>query len=72
MSSSSALALNADEVAVLNQGKMLQASLEIYSPLTDAQFPADSTVGNRAQSLSALKVGSGHIVHVDDDAHPTQ
>jgi hypothetical protein len=65
-------ALNADEVAVLNQGKMLQASLEIYSPLTDAQFPADSTVGNRAQSLSALKVGSGHIVHVDDDAHPTQ
>ena len=65
-------ALNADEVAVLGQGRMLQASLEVYSPLTDAQFPADSTVGNLAQSLAALKVGSGRIVHVDDDAHPTQ
>ena len=45
---------------------MLQASLEIYSPLVDAQFRPESLVDNRAQSLSALRVGSGRIVHVDE------
>jgi hypothetical protein len=65
-------ALNADEVAALGQGRLLQASLEVYSPLTDAQFPADSTVSNLAQSLAALRVGSGRIVHADDDARPTE
>jgi len=58
--------LNADEVAASNQGKMLKGSLEIYAPLTDADFKADSTIENRAQSLTALKVGSDRVVHVDE------
>ena len=58
-------ASNADEVAALSQGKLLKASLEIYSPLTDADFKADGTVQNRAQSLTAFKVGGG-IVHADE------
>ena len=60
-------ALNLDEVAVLNQGKMLQSSLEVYAPLVDAQFQAGSMVENRAQSLAGLKIGSGRIVHIEDD-----
>ena len=59
-------ALNADEVAALHAGKMLKGSLEVYSPLTDAEFKTDGTVENRAQSLTALKVGSDRIVHVDE------
>jgi hypothetical protein len=41
-------ALNADEAAALFSGTLLQASLEIYAPLTESQFE------NRAQSLSVL------------------
>ena len=59
-------ALNADEVAALHAGKMLKGSLEIYSPLTDVDFKADGTVENRAQSLTAFKVGSDRIVHGDE------
>jgi len=59
-------ALNADEVDALHAGKMLKGSLEIYSPLTDADFKADGTVENRAQSLTAFKVGSDRIVHADE------
>jgi GDSL-like Lipase/Acylhydrolase family len=59
-------ALNADEVAALNAGKMLKGSLEIYSPLTDADVKADSTIDNRAQSLTALKVGADRIVHMEE------
>jgi lysophospholipase L1-like esterase len=59
-------ALNADEVLALHDGKVLQASLEVYAPLTDAQFPAAAPVENRAQSLSAFKVASAGISHVDD------
>jgi len=59
-------ALNADEVAALHAGKMLKGSLEIYSPLTDADFKADGTVENRAQSLTAFKVGTDRIVHADE------
>ena len=59
-------ALNADEVAALHAGKMLKGSLEIYSPLTDADFKADGTVENRAQSLTAFKVGRDAIVHIDE------
>jgi hypothetical protein len=55
-------ALNADEVSALHEGKMLQASLEVYAPLNDAQFPQDQAVENRAQSLSLVKV-TGRIVH---------
>ena len=59
-------ALNADEVAALHAGKMLKGSLEIYSPLTDTDFKADSTIENRAQSLTALKAGRDRIVHMDE------
>ncbi len=65
-------ALNEDEAAALSQGKVLQASLEIYAPLVDSQFRADSTVENRAQSLSVLKVGAGRITHVDEKSSQTQ
>ena len=59
-------ALNADEVDALHAGKMLKGSLEIYSPLTDTDFKADSTIENRAQSLMALKAGRDRIVHMDE------
>jgi hypothetical protein len=59
-------ALNADEVAVLADGKLLQGSLEIYAPLTDAEFASNGNVDNRAQSLAALKVGAERIVRVDE------
>ena len=59
-------ALNADEVAALHAGKMLKGSLEIYSPLTDNDFKGDSTIENRAQSLTALKAGRDRIVHMDE------
>jgi lysophospholipase L1-like esterase len=42
-------ALNSDEAAALAAGTLLQASLEVYAPLTDSQLD------NRAQSLSVLK-----------------
>ena len=64
-------ALNADEVAALNQGRVLQASLEIYAPLADSEFPAQAMVENRAQSLSALQVGSDTIVHFEEATGPT-
>ena len=59
-------ALNADEVAVLNQGKVLQASLEVYSTLTDSQFQPNAMVENRAQSMTGLKIGSDRIKHVEE------
>ena len=59
-------ALNADEVDVLNRGQVLQASLEIYSPLTDSQFQPNSTVENRAQSMSGLKVGSDRVTPTEE------
>ncbi len=51
-------ALNGDEVAALAGGKLLQASLEIYAPLNDAQFITGTAVENKAQSLSRVKVAS--------------
>ena len=59
-------ALDADEVAALHEGKMLQASLEIYSPLADPQFQINSPVENRAQSLSAFTATFGRFIHVAD------
>jgi len=59
-------ALNADEVAVLNRGQVLQASLEIYSTLTDSRFQPNSMVENRAQSMTGLKIGSDPIKHVEE------
>jgi hypothetical protein len=59
-------ALNADEVAAMHAGKLLKGSLEVYSPLTDAEFKANGSVENRAQSLTAFKVGTDRIVHADE------
>jgi lysophospholipase L1-like esterase len=59
-------ALNADEAAALNEGKLLQASLEVYAPLGDAEFRPGSAVENRAQSMTFFKTGSGNIVHVNN------
>ena len=47
--------LNADEVAALHGGALLQASLELYAPLSDGGFE------NRAQSLSAVDVDAGSV-----------
>ena len=58
-------ALNADEVAALDSGRLLQASLEVYSPLTDAQFPSGGAVANLAQSLTSAKIGPGSVQHID-------
>jgi lysophospholipase L1-like esterase len=52
-------ALNADEAAALEKGTLLQASLEIYSPLDDAKNPKNGMLANRAQSLTAATFGSG-------------
>jgi hypothetical protein len=59
-------ALNADEIAALEGGRLLQASLEVYSPLVEAQFRSGGTVENLAQSLTAAAtVGAGTVQHVD-------
>jgi hypothetical protein len=58
-------ALNADEVAALESGKLLQASLEVYSPLSDAALRSGEPVKNLAQSLTSAKVGGGSVQHVD-------
>ena len=59
-------ALNADEAGALNDGKLLQASLEVYAPLGDVEFRAGSAIENRAQSMTFFKTGSGNIVHVSN------
>ena len=53
-------ALNADEIATLQDGKMLQASLEVYAPLADARFEVGAPLENRAQSMTAVKVESAN------------
>jgi hypothetical protein len=58
-------ALNADEVAVLRKGSLLQASLDVYAPLRDRTLASGTALENRAQSLSALKVGDGSLAHMD-------
>ena len=54
-------ALNADEVAALDRGALLQASLEVYAPLTDSPLTPGVAVENRAQSLTSAIVGPGGI-----------
>ena len=66
MADGAAEQLNADEIAALFEGRMLKASLEVYSPLGELSFPSGSKVENRAQSLTALKVGTDRITHIDD------
>jgi hypothetical protein len=57
-------ALNSLEASALNSGKLLQSSLEVFSPLTDASFTAGAIVENRAQSMSAVKIDKGRLSHV--------
>lgn len=52
-------ALNADEAAALHGGKLLQASLEIYSPLDNVELRAGGSVANLAQSMTAAQVQLG-------------
>jgi len=54
-------ALNADEVAALAKGMLLQASLEIYSPLADAAFRRGQPIQNLAQATTFAKVGEGTV-----------
>jgi hypothetical protein len=58
-------ALNADEVAALEGGRLLQASLEVYSPMIGADIKAGGAVKNLAQSLTAARIGSGGVEHGD-------
>ena len=57
-------ALIADEVAALERGQLLQASLEVYAPLTDLTFKAGGAVQNLAQSLTSAKIGAGSVQHI--------
>jgi lysophospholipase L1-like esterase len=52
-------ALNADEAAALHGGKLLQASLEIYSPLDNVELRVGASVANFAQSMTAAQVQLG-------------
>ena len=56
-------ALNADEIAALQKGTLLQASLEVYAPLADMRFQRDAVLENRAQSMTGVKVEGGAVVH---------
>jgi hypothetical protein len=58
-------ALNPDEVAALESGRLLQASLEVYAPLTEATFQSGRAIVNLAQSLTSAKVGAGSVQHID-------
>jgi lysophospholipase L1-like esterase len=52
-------ALNEDEVAALYRGALLQASLEVYSPLDNVALTPGAAVDNRAQSMTAATVQVG-------------
>ena len=56
-------ALNADEAAALAKGTLLQASLEVYSPLDDASLKAGQPLANLAQATTFAKVGDGVMEH---------
>ena len=58
-------ALNADEVAALESGRLLQASLEVYSPLTELGLQSKGMAANLAQSLTTAKLGSASVEHMD-------
>ena len=58
-------ALNADEVAAIEKGSLLPASLEVYAPLADAHVARGAKLENRAQSLSSATVEGAGVVHVD-------
>jgi hypothetical protein len=52
-------AMNADEAAALHGGSLLQASLEVYSPLDNVELRAGADVANLAQSMTAARVQIG-------------
>jgi lysophospholipase L1-like esterase len=52
--------LNADEAGALHAGTLLQASLEVYTPLRGR------TVENLAQSLSVVEVDGAGVTHSQD------
>ena len=56
-------ALNADEVAALEEGRLLQARLEVYSPLAGMKIQPGGTVQNLAQSLTAAKIAAASVQH---------
>jgi hypothetical protein len=58
-------ALNADEVSAMQNGTLLQSSLEVYAPLADASLKVGTALENRAQSLTFAKVDGGGLMHVD-------
>jgi lysophospholipase L1-like esterase len=53
-------AINADEAAALHGGTLLQASLEVYSPLDNVELRAGADVANLAQSMTAAQVQLGN------------
>jgi hypothetical protein len=56
-------ALNADEVAALEEGRLLQASLEVYSPLAGMKVQPGGTVQNLAQDRTAAKIAAAGVQH---------
>ena len=52
--------LTTDEVEVLHDGVLLQASLELYAPLENDTFH------NMAQSLSVIDVSQGVVAATDE------
>jgi len=48
--------VNINEVKSLTAGKMIQSSLEIYSPLNDEDISKSTELKNLAQSMSVLKI----------------
>jgi lysophospholipase L1-like esterase len=58
-------ALNADEAAALEHGRLLQASLEVYSPLADTPVQRGGALQNLAQSLTSAKITAGSVQHLD-------
>ena len=56
-------ALNADEVAALEEGRLVQASLEVYSPLAGMKVQPGGTVHNLAETLTAAKIAAAAVQH---------
>ena len=56
--------LNRDEVAALHNGTLLQASLELYAPMSLTE--TDDAFANRAQSLSTIVVDSRSVTPAVD------
>ena len=61
-------ALTEDEVTSLNEGKMIQSSLEVYAPLREDSFINKNSVENRAQSFSKVFVSNNKVVSIQSNA----